>query len=296
MWPSTASATTVALSERLDLHDHVLTPGDEPHAHSAYFVNGGTQLIAADLGVGAVFRYDVSGATLAPAAQPTLALPDGAGPRHIAVHPDGRRYYVVNELNSTVSLVEGLGTATHTITATASTLPEDARDTENYPSHVALSADGRHLYVANRGHQSIAVFDVDAGTGRLSPKQHIGVGATGRATSPSARTAAASWWPISAPATWCCSIATLKTAGSSSARASRRPWSSRCSCSSSERGRRRHLPSASHEQIPSRRPAPESLSQLRPPPVRARPHTQRLRRQLPAGKTVLPPESQARLQ
>lgn len=104
--------------------------------------------------------------------QATVSMPDGAGPRHIAVHPDGRRYYVAIELSSNISLVEGLGTPTHTVTATVSTLPADAQGTDNYPSHIALGPDARRLYLANRVHQSIAVFDVDASSGRLSPKQH----------------------------------------------------------------------------------------------------------------------------
>src|SRR6185436_21172553 len=36
----------------------------------------------------------------------------------------------------------------------------------------ALRPDGRFLYGSNRGHDSIAVFAVDAGSGRLTPTGH----------------------------------------------------------------------------------------------------------------------------
>ncbi len=38
-------------------------------------------------------------------------------------------------------------------------------------AEIAVSADGRSVYASNRGHDSIAVFAVDAGTGRLAPRQ-----------------------------------------------------------------------------------------------------------------------------
>ena len=165
-----------ALSERLDLHDHRLAPTNTAHAHSAYFVGGGEELIAADLGVDAIFRYGLGGDTLAPLPQTTVALPPGTGPRHIAVAPDGDRYYVVNEYGSSVTLVEGLGTATHRVVETVSTLPPERVDAENYPSHVALSDDGRWLYVANRGDNSLAVFRVNGRTGQLRLRQAVPVG------------------------------------------------------------------------------------------------------------------------
>jgi 6-phosphogluconolactonase (cycloisomerase 2 family) len=49
-----------------------------------------------------------------------------------------------------------------------STLPEDFTTT-NYVGEIKISGNGRNVYVSNRGHHSIAVFSVDAATGRLSP-------------------------------------------------------------------------------------------------------------------------------
>ena len=38
-------------------------------------------------------------------------------------------------------------------------------------AEIAVSADGRCVYASNRGHDAVAVFAVDAGTGRLAPRR-----------------------------------------------------------------------------------------------------------------------------
>jgi 6-phosphogluconolactonase (cycloisomerase 2 family) len=48
-----------------------------------------------------------------------------------------------------------------------STLPEGWSST-NYVGEIKIDADGRHVYVSNRGHHSIATFSVDAATGLLT--------------------------------------------------------------------------------------------------------------------------------
>lgn len=48
-----------------------------------------------------------------------------------------------------------------------STLPSDFTDT-SYCADIHVSPDGRFVYGSNRGHDSIVIFDVDPGTGRLS--------------------------------------------------------------------------------------------------------------------------------
>jgi 6-phosphogluconolactonase len=50
---------------------------------------------------------------------------------------------------------------------TLTTLPADFAG-ENYCSDLRLSLDEKHLYVANRGHDNIVCFNVDAGGGELS--------------------------------------------------------------------------------------------------------------------------------
>lgn len=163
------------LSEALDVHDHRRAPGDTAHAHSVAFVDAGRGLLSADLGVDAVFRYELTGDSLAVSPPAIVELPTGVGPRHLAVAAEEDRYYVVNERGSSVALVRGLGADRPEVLGLYPTLPEERRGVENYCSHVALSEDGRHLYAANRGDNSLAVFAVDVATGALTPVQYVGV-------------------------------------------------------------------------------------------------------------------------
>ena len=135
---------------------------DEPHAHSNYFLEEGRQMISADLGTDQIWYYDVEPATgQIRAREPaTVDLTDGAGPRHLAIHPNGRWIYAINELNSTVTQLNYDGEKL-TAEQAWSTLP-DAFDGESFCADIHISADGKFLYGSNRGHNSIAVFGIDA--------------------------------------------------------------------------------------------------------------------------------------
>ena len=95
-------------------------------------------------------------------------MPPGAGPRHIAQHPDGRFLFVMNELDSTIAAL-ALDSATGRLSLLDAqpAVPADAA-AENHCSDIQISPDGRFVYGANRGHDSIAIFAVDQESGRLS--------------------------------------------------------------------------------------------------------------------------------
>jgi 6-phosphogluconolactonase len=80
---------------------------------------------------------------------------------------------VVNELASTVSvLAYESEPGSFRLIGSIGTLPPGTMAAENYPADVRVSPDGRFLYVSNRGHDSIAVFAIDADTGALSARGH----------------------------------------------------------------------------------------------------------------------------
>ncbi|MBN2449240.1 MAG: lactonase family protein [Lentisphaeria bacterium] len=143
-----------------------------PHAHSITPDPATGILYACDLGIDKVMLYRAAPEGILPAAPPFLTTPSGAGPRHLAFHPDGRRLYVVNELDSTVTVftratVEGPFARIETIT----TLPP-GNATRTTCADIHVSPCGRFVYASNRGHDSIAVFAVDARTGTLTPIGH----------------------------------------------------------------------------------------------------------------------------
>lgn len=133
---------------------------DGPHAHSAIFSPDGRFLLAADLGIDRVlvseFRPD-SGSLRRRGEAVTRS---GAGPRHMAFHPEGAQLFVVNELDNTVTLYDwDARTGDLRERCTLSTLPPGAPD--SIAADIRVSADGRYVYVSNRGHDSVAVFDFD---------------------------------------------------------------------------------------------------------------------------------------
>ena len=164
-----------ALSERLDVQDHRQRGAETPHAHSSYYLNDGQDVLAVDLGTDEVWQYglDETEGKLLPATPPAVKLADGAGPRHLTVHPNGKWIYVINELGSSMTQLRRSGRSIDTV-ASWSTLPVGFTDF-NACADVHLSADGRYLYGSNRGHNSIVVFAVDEATGALTTLEHESV-------------------------------------------------------------------------------------------------------------------------
>jgi len=138
-----------------------------PHAHCIVTDPSNRFALAADLGIDRVvlYRLDVGAATLTPVDGGDAVLRPGAGPRHVAFHPNLPLVYVANELDSTVTTLRFDATrATLTPIDTRSTLPAGWSGT-NYPADIHVAPSGRHLYLSNRGHNSIAMYLVsDAGT------------------------------------------------------------------------------------------------------------------------------------
>ncbi|WP_245983631.1 lactonase family protein [Lentzea flaviverrucosa] len=126
-----------------------------PHAHHIVFDPAGRYAAAVDLGADSVFVYSFTGGKLTQVSQ--AKVKPGAGPRHIAFHPDGKTAYVANELDSTI-VTCAYANGTLTPGQVLKTVPSGSPT--NYPAEVLVSADGRHVYLSNRGHDSIAHFTV----------------------------------------------------------------------------------------------------------------------------------------
>ena len=97
------------------------------HGHCAVVSPDNRYVFVCDLGLDRIMAYKqpAKGESLALAATPFTQLPDGAGPRHMIFHPNGKIAYVINELNSTVSVLHyNSATAALTISQTLPTLPD----------------------------------------------------------------------------------------------------------------------------------------------------------------------------
>lgn len=171
----------------------------EPHPHGAYTVPLSNQILITDLGIDKLMMYKVDPGTakITPDTQLFLDMPPGCGPRHLAFafgpaletpYVAAKTLYVINELDSTVSVVVQKNVekdATQNgapprweITQTVSTLPKSVLDApeqlkalNNTTAEVAVHPSGRFVYGSNRGHDSIAVFSVEKATGHLTQVQ-----------------------------------------------------------------------------------------------------------------------------
>jgi len=150
---------------------------EHAHAHGVAMSPDNRFALVADLGLDRVFvyKFDPEHGKISPNDPPAIALAPGAGPRHVAFHPNGKFVYAIDELDSTVTAMSydaehGRLKSLQSI----STLPADAKlpPSGNTCAELAVHPSGRFLYGSNRGHDSIAVFSIDQETGRLTPIDH----------------------------------------------------------------------------------------------------------------------------
>ena len=131
-----------------------------PHAHSSIFAADNRFVIIADLGIDQLVIYEFDGMAGKLFQHSTVESHPGAGPRHLVFHPNGRWFYAANELASTVTFYEY--DDAHGLLIEKQTLPTIPPDSpENIVADIHLSGNGERLYVSNRGHNSIAVFDLN---------------------------------------------------------------------------------------------------------------------------------------
>ncbi len=146
-----------------------------PHAHFVAFAPGNSNIFSVDLGTDEILNYTFDGVG-GKIGQKTTALhmPRGSGPRHMVFHPDGVHVYIVSELANTVTVCEQSNMTTLDAKQTISTLPKDFTG-HSQAGEIALNHRGNRLYVSNRGHNSISVFNV-ADDGKLTPLQTVSCG------------------------------------------------------------------------------------------------------------------------
>jgi 6-phosphogluconolactonase len=151
-----------------------------PHAHWIEQSLVDNEVYVADLGLDCVFSYafDPTKGTLSAGPIPSsfshrmldrsAKLSPGTGPRHAVFSNNGMRMYVVGELQSTVTGFHMVGTDDFVPTSfqKISALPKEFSG-RNDAAEIAFHPNGKFLYSSNRGHESIALFTIASGTGKL---------------------------------------------------------------------------------------------------------------------------------
>ena len=130
----------------------------------------GKSVYVANYGGGSVSQYDVAaGGVLQPKSPPTA--PAGRSPIAVAVSPDGKSVYVTNQGGAVAA-----GTVSQFDVSAGGALQPKSPPTVpagTFPIGVAVSPDGKSVYVTNQGGAvaagTVSQFDVSAG-GALQPK------------------------------------------------------------------------------------------------------------------------------
>jgi 6-phosphogluconolactonase len=137
---------------------------DKPFIHSAVVSPDNKYVFFADLGTDKIhiFSFDPSKrpSPLTPGKQPFYLLQPGAGPRHSTFHPNGKFYYVVTELNSTVSAFKyKKGHITHL--QTESMIPQGYTGIGD-GADIHVSPDGKFLYANTRNNlNDILIYSIN---------------------------------------------------------------------------------------------------------------------------------------
>jgi 6-phosphogluconolactonase (cycloisomerase 2 family) len=128
----------------------------------------------------AVYLFDETTGALAPHTTPTVAVPGTMpGPRHLALHPNGRWLYSINETNGTVSLFTFDQTAgTLTPVDSVSSLPASYTGAMKNASEISIAPSGKFLYVSNRldnvAEGNLGVFSISQTDGKLTSVEFQG--------------------------------------------------------------------------------------------------------------------------
>jgi len=158
-------------------HGPVADRQEAAHAHFACVSPDNRFAYINDLGSDKIHIYKLDAATGKLAGAGTYAAPAGAGPRtlHFGGHAGaGKVAYCVNELNSTVTVLEwsaadGSLTPIQTVPLLPAGTASRHGDVTNTGCDAVLSSDGRFAYFANRGDDFLASFHRDGATGKLTP-------------------------------------------------------------------------------------------------------------------------------
>lgn len=122
-----------------------------PHTHFVHVSPDGKYIFVTDLGLDKIFVYDKDLKLVS-----EVSVPSGHGPRHLAFSSDGKIVYCVNELGSSVSIFS-YSDGELKLQNTISALPKDFSG-DNISAAIRIK--DNYLYVSNRGHNSISVFEI----------------------------------------------------------------------------------------------------------------------------------------
>lgn len=146
--------------------------GNQAQSHCVAYDPSGKFLLVPTKGNDQVQQLVLGeGGSLAVNVPASVASDPGSGPRHIAVHPNGKLAWVINERGSSITTYQLAEGGTLTRASSTPSIPADYVG-QNTGAHIELAPSAGMLYVSNRGHDSLGAFAVSADTGALTLVEH----------------------------------------------------------------------------------------------------------------------------
>ena len=149
-----------------------------PHAHQVVFTPDMQYLLSCNLGTDKimVYRYDARNAKQPLIIHDSIVVKAGSGPRHLTISNNGRKVYLLQELDGTVSVMSLKNGRLKLLQETSVVLKQGIT---TGAADIHLSPDGRYLYATNRGTANdITCFSV-ARNGKLRFVEQVSTGGTG---------------------------------------------------------------------------------------------------------------------
>jgi len=146
------------------------------HAHMISCGPSGKEIYVTDLGLDRIVIYnlDKESGKLIQIKDGIVSLAKGSGPRHFVFSSDGKKMYVICELNSTISTfsvdTNGGLKQIQTLTTLA-----DGFIGQNACADIHIGKNGKYLYGSNRGENTIVTFRIGS-DGKLTLAGHTSCG------------------------------------------------------------------------------------------------------------------------
>ncbi|MET9676819.1 lactonase family protein [Streptomyces sp. NPDC006482] len=129
-----------------------------PHAHQVLPDPSGRWIVSVDLGTDSVRICSLDPVTGALVLHRETPLRPGTGPRHLAFHPAGTHAYVLNELEPTLTVCRWDAEAGVLEPLAETPVVPEGTTGPSYPSELVVARDGRFLWAAVRGDDTLAVL------------------------------------------------------------------------------------------------------------------------------------------
>jgi 6-phosphogluconolactonase len=169
--------TDGSLTEAKQLLQHTgkgIHPRQESaHVHMVYFSPDKKYVLSTDLGTDTVYLYEYHpySATEVLTLKSTISVQAGSGPRHLTFSKDGKKVYVLQELNGGLSVYDFANGKLNKVQE-INILAKDFK--ENYTgADIHISPDGKFLYASSRGEaNTISIFKI-LKNGQLQPQSEV---------------------------------------------------------------------------------------------------------------------------